>query len=68
MGDVTDSDIYRHKINGLTSVLIADVDDYLIYILAGFYDVVSLCQREDRSPLIPSGKLIRVERNDHLAK
>jgi len=55
------------EINGQTTVFVSDVDDHLVYPLAGSQRLQSLTEREDSMPLVPSSKLIRVECDDYLA-
>ena len=60
MGDVRNLAVNRHCINGQPTVFVADIHDNLVHESARFDCIVSLGEREDWSPLIPSSKLIRV--------
>ena len=55
------------EVNGHTTVLVADVDDYILHPLAGSQRLHPLTERKDGGPLVPSSKLVRVECYDHLA-
>jgi len=66
VGNVRDL-LVLNEINGHATVLVSNVDDYLVYPLAGSQRLHPLTKREDGRPLVPSSELVRVECHDYLA-
>ena len=60
VGDVLDFAVNRHRVDGQPTVFVSDVHDNLVHESTRLNCIVSLGERKDWSPLIPSSKLIRV--------